>query len=394
MTKTNKAESNRSNALKSTGPKTPVGKSASSQNSLRHGVLSSHLILPNESRDEFDALLAELQQEFMPQGLLEMSLIERIAIALWRQRRLVRAESAGIELRQSDSRSIASKEIRDALGLEWSDARVEDEWSGIASFKNERNTHELLEYIHLLQRAIDDGSELDELEKKYPVIYQELKEVAIQENQTKCVQTLLTAGAKVNLADVDGTTPLMVAALKGFTPILVLLLEKGANVYTQNNIGFTALMWAVQEEKDACVDKLLSAGANVNLAIVTGQTPLMMAATKGFTPILAILLEKGTNIDAQDNKGATALMIAPATAGNEPHTSRTSKELSQPSRISALRGLSVGCRAFNVGCVLIRFVVKARSAEHCSARKPGVFRPSDARRSIPNAHPPCARSSV
>ena len=74
MTKTNKAESSRSNALKSTGPKTSVGKSASSQNSLRHGVLSSHLILPNESRDEFDALLAELQQKFMPQGLLEMSL--------------------------------------------------------------------------------------------------------------------------------------------------------------------------------------------------------------------------------------------------------------------------------------------------------------------------------
>ena len=93
MTKLTKAESNLKNASKSTGPKTKAGKAASAQNSFRHGVLSAHLILPNESRDEYDALLDELQQEFSAQGLLEISLIERIAIALWRQRRLVRAES-------------------------------------------------------------------------------------------------------------------------------------------------------------------------------------------------------------------------------------------------------------------------------------------------------------
>ena len=56
MTKPTKAESNRNNALKSTGPKSPAGKAISAQNRLSHGVLSSHLILPNESRDEFDAL--------------------------------------------------------------------------------------------------------------------------------------------------------------------------------------------------------------------------------------------------------------------------------------------------------------------------------------------------
>ena len=148
------------------------------------------MILPNESRDEFDALVDELQQEFVPQGLLEMSLVERIAISLWRRRRLVRAESAGIELRQSDSRSIASEEISGSLGLEWSDTRVEEEWGGITSFKNERNTHELLEYLQLLQSAIDDGSELDEIEKKYPAIHQELKEEAILNNQTNLAKYL------------------------------------------------------------------------------------------------------------------------------------------------------------------------------------------------------------
>ena len=158
-----------------------MGKAASAQNSLRHGVLSSHLILPNERREEFDAFQAELQQEFMPQGVLEMSLVERIAIALWRQRRLVRAESAEIEFRQSVTKPMASIEIRSALSLERSDARVEEEWNGIISFKNERNIHELLEYLQLLQSAIDDRLELNVLEQKYPAIYNELKEFAAED---------------------------------------------------------------------------------------------------------------------------------------------------------------------------------------------------------------------
>ena len=45
MTKSTKAESNRNNALKSTGPKSAVGKATSAQNSLRHGVLSALLRL-------------------------------------------------------------------------------------------------------------------------------------------------------------------------------------------------------------------------------------------------------------------------------------------------------------------------------------------------------------
>ena len=161
MTKTNKAESNLKNALKSTGPKSAAGKAASAQNSLRHGVLSSHLILPNEIREEFDALVAELQQEFIPQGLLEMSLVERIAIALWRQRRLVRAESAEIELRQSILRADALRQIKSALDLEYSDNKVEIEWDGISGFDEERTPEELLIYVNIWLSAINSGVDFD-----------------------------------------------------------------------------------------------------------------------------------------------------------------------------------------------------------------------------------------
>lgn len=53
-------KANRQNALKSTGPRSAAGKAVSSANATQHGILSRHLILPGESRAEFDALLQQL----------------------------------------------------------------------------------------------------------------------------------------------------------------------------------------------------------------------------------------------------------------------------------------------------------------------------------------------
>ncbi len=97
-----KAVSNRLNALQSTGPVTSAGKDRVSQNAVRHGLLSRKLLLATENQAEFDALLQQLQLELDPVGTLELALVERIAIAVWRQRRLVGAESATISLQQKD----------------------------------------------------------------------------------------------------------------------------------------------------------------------------------------------------------------------------------------------------------------------------------------------------
>ena len=178
MTKLTKTESNRKNALKSTGPKSTVGKATSAKNRLSHGVLSSHLILPNENREEYNALLAELQQELMPQGVMEMALVERIAISLWRQRRLVRAESSEIELRQSTSREDALREIRSALSLECSDQQIEVEWGGLSGLDEVRTADEWLLYANMYLSAFDSGVDFESFEHQYPLIYQNLKDEA------------------------------------------------------------------------------------------------------------------------------------------------------------------------------------------------------------------------
>src|SRR5215213_4516480 len=88
MTNDKKAEANRRNALKSTGPKTPEGKAAVRLNALRHGLLSQEILLPGEDEEAFRDLGEHLRAELQPVGELENLLVDRIISAYWRLRRL------------------------------------------------------------------------------------------------------------------------------------------------------------------------------------------------------------------------------------------------------------------------------------------------------------------
>jgi hypothetical protein len=112
-----KIESNRNNAKKSTGPKTAAGKAVVSQNARTHGLLSRNLIVEGESQEEFSELLSLLVDEFQPGGLVEHALVERVGISLWRQRRLVRAESAEVSINQQRFNSWHKGQVATVLDL-------------------------------------------------------------------------------------------------------------------------------------------------------------------------------------------------------------------------------------------------------------------------------------
>jgi len=78
---------NRGNAKKSTGPRTGRGKALASMNALKHGLTAKKLLIPGESAEEFEALLAELYQEHHPQTASERQLVDFIAALQWRLRR-------------------------------------------------------------------------------------------------------------------------------------------------------------------------------------------------------------------------------------------------------------------------------------------------------------------
>ncbi len=98
MTTDKQTQANRANAQSSTGPKTAEGKAVVAMNAITHGILSTRLLLTDESADIYGRLRDSLEHSLKPVGMLELALVEKIAVALWKQRRMVAAEAASIEL--------------------------------------------------------------------------------------------------------------------------------------------------------------------------------------------------------------------------------------------------------------------------------------------------------
>ncbi|RLD05578.1 MAG: hypothetical protein DRI65_08525 [Chloroflexota bacterium] len=108
MTSKKQVAANQANSKKSTGAKTEQGKQAVSLNAVKHGIFSSRLVMPFESADEYGQLLDGLIDSLNPTGSVEQLLVEKVAVAMWRQLRRTKAESAGIEM----NRSIYKQKIR------------------------------------------------------------------------------------------------------------------------------------------------------------------------------------------------------------------------------------------------------------------------------------------
>jgi hypothetical protein len=88
-----KLAANRQNARKSTGPRTKEGKKRSSQNSLSHGIFCREVVLPGESQELFHTIRNSFLHTLSPQNLLELALVDEIAIATWKLRRLRDAQA-------------------------------------------------------------------------------------------------------------------------------------------------------------------------------------------------------------------------------------------------------------------------------------------------------------
>ena len=80
-----------------TGPKTEKGRAIASRNALKHGITSSDPVIAGMERQSdwrrhLDGIVASLA----PEGELERALAERVALLLWRLRRVARYELAVI----------------------------------------------------------------------------------------------------------------------------------------------------------------------------------------------------------------------------------------------------------------------------------------------------------
>jgi hypothetical protein len=87
MTTLRKIESNRENALKSTGPRSQHGKQRSSQNARRHGLTAETVVHPYEDGEEYAAFEQSIAADYDAISAVERALVRRVAGLLWRLRR-------------------------------------------------------------------------------------------------------------------------------------------------------------------------------------------------------------------------------------------------------------------------------------------------------------------
>lgn len=94
MTTQEQFAANRSNAQKSTGPKSSFGKSISRLNAMTHGATASLLSLKEEERTQFTQLRDAILAEYELNDEMGMELGNQFAWTIWRLRRIPASEIA------------------------------------------------------------------------------------------------------------------------------------------------------------------------------------------------------------------------------------------------------------------------------------------------------------
>jgi hypothetical protein len=84
---------NRNNSMKSTGPKTQLGKVIASRNSTRHAFYETTVVLKMEDRKEFVRFSRRLVQAYAPCGILEEEQVKSIIETRWQLRRANQVDS-------------------------------------------------------------------------------------------------------------------------------------------------------------------------------------------------------------------------------------------------------------------------------------------------------------
>src|ERR1039457_2861478 len=108
-------ESNRRNALKSTGPTTPEGKERSRWNALRHGLTSETVIAALEDAKDYQAFEAAVTADYDAESAVERELVLRLVSVLWRLRRATDIETALFESVTAESEKVEYGSSRPTL---------------------------------------------------------------------------------------------------------------------------------------------------------------------------------------------------------------------------------------------------------------------------------------
>ncbi len=132
-------------------------------------------------------------------------------------------------------------------------------------------------------------------------------------NREAVLAAITSPAVDVNAKEADGSTALLWATYNVDHDLVRALLKDGAKANVINNYGSSPLSEAVKLGDVDLVTMLLDAHADPNAANVDGETALMVASSIGSPKIAELLVGHGANVNAVENfRGQTALMWAAA----------------------------------------------------------------------------------
>lgn len=117
--------------------------------------------------------------------------------------------------------------------------------------------------------------------------------IAVKDRDLSWVGFLIQKGARVDLKDGQGNTPLMLAARIGNLDAARILISRGANLNATNSMGETPLIASVQRRDVAMTRLLLTQGADATRRdTATGLTARDYAARDGRSEAIIKLIDE------------------------------------------------------------------------------------------------------
>ncbi len=107
------------------------------------------------------------------------------------------------------------------------------------------------------------------------------------------------------ITSVDGNTPLIIAAKKGYNDFIVKLMDQGADINKRNYDGYDAVMQAVQSNNISTLKLLLQYGPRFKSILEGGDTAFTLAAKNNNAQALKLLLNA-----IRDYRGASEYVIS------------------------------------------------------------------------------------
>jgi uncharacterized protein len=132
---------------------------------------------------------------------------------------------------------------------------------------------------------------------------------SVKKKELAEVNEMLDKGSPnlVNTRDItSGDTGMHLVVARRDLPWLEYLIAKGARVNVSNNRGVTPLVAATNLNWIEGVEVLIANGARVDESNNSGETPLITAVHNRNIPLIRLLLKAGADPDRADNSGRSA----------------------------------------------------------------------------------------